>query len=41
MIAQVRVRNDDGETELREMSIRSILMYITIEVLGHRNLCFS
>ena len=41
MIAQVRMKNNNGKTELREMSIRSILMYITIEVLGHRNLCFS
>ena len=34
MIAEVRVKNDDGEIEMREMSIRSILMGITIEVLG-------
>ena len=40
MIAEVRVKNNDVEIEMREMSIRSILMDITIEVLGAKNICF-
>ena len=40
LVLEVRVKNDDGDIEVRMMSIRSILMEIKVEVLKSKKPLF-